>query len=83
MRNFIEQIGNYRIYESNSGGKAGRGKNRTASIFVTQKNGNVYLDVKSYRYKVGAFGNIRAIIKAKKFIKNLIQSETRDSIQGN
>lgn len=58
------------LYEPNTGGKAGRGRNVSSTIQVRKQIPNGYLVVQQYRYVVGAEGSReRAVEKAEKYIK--------------
>lgn len=60
----IQDIGDYSIHEPTSGGKAGKGRNKTASIQV-RKDGFV---VKNIRYILGGEARPDAIHQAKSWI---------------
>ena len=61
------------LFFTQSGGKAGKGRNVTASIQVREKMGIRYLVKKSFRYTVNdTASKQRAVDKAKEFINQLI-----------
>lgn len=66
----------YIIYETKSGGKAGKLYNKYASIQVREPFGEGYLMKKNFLYQKNAsFEKENAIEKAKFFIDNLISEK--------
>lgn len=66
----------YRISESSGGGKAGKGRNKTASIRVLQNIG-VWVIRKTFRFDThDILGRAKAIDKAKNHIDELCKKPT-------
>lgn len=68
----------YRIIETYSGGKAGRGFNKTASIQVIESTRGGYFIRKVYRFKIGDLhSKIVARNKARKYLDKLKEKEAK------
>lgn len=68
----------YIINESSGGGKAGRGRNKTATIRVIENVG-VWIIKKQFRFTViDILGRSKAIDKAKKFIDELTPEKNEE-----
>jgi len=70
MISLPKQIGRYVIAESNGrGGKAGTGRNKTATLQVREPNGTGFFLLKQFRYSVDDVGGkLAAYHKAIEFI---------------
>lgn len=68
----IEMYNGYKIWETNSGGRAGKGLNATASIQVRNKENRV---LKSVRYALDVIGGRRRAVQlAKVFVDKMIDN---------